>query len=79
MPHCRHLFCRYTYLKIYLFDCLQILQTTTLGAQLWFLWVTELGPIVIQYYELLPSFDIHFVSGADLENYCLHYSHIAHT
>ena len=39
------------------------------------------GGLVVPFgvYELWPTFNTHFVSGADLEKYWADYSHIAHT
>ena len=34
---------------------------------------------LVQYYDLFECFDIQFVSGADLENYWVDFSHIAQT
>ena len=35
--------------------------------------------LLFQNYDLFRRFDTHFISGADLENYCADYSHIVHT
>ena len=60
-------------------DCLQILQTTPLGVLVVSFGVYEIDLLLVQYYDLFRRFDTHFVSGADLENYWVDYSYIAHT
>ena len=72
----RELFISGAYLRMYLSDCLQFLHTAPPGDLV----------VPFRVYDLSPTFGsvlrpilTHSVSGADLENYWVDYSHIAHT
>ena len=67
------------YLRMYLFDCIQILHAIPLGDLVVPVGYMNFELLLVQNYDIFRRFDTHFLSGADLEYYWADYSRIAHT